>query len=287
MPLTIGSRIAFTYPTDTGIQQLHANFDAKADGFYVAALGKIYAYSTAGAREASRDITLENLPSTETVWGFTSLADGGWGVMTREVLGGASNVIGAVRLFEANGQARRVFNVDAVFQGFLTERFRAPKALVEHNTDLYVRVVRDPIGDGHMRFLQYRADGTAVHENHLLNATEPSRLSDATAEGGNIFVVQQTAQILYGAPFSSFELNTDLQTTLDSRNDSPWAAASHGSTVYVADRGGFIYAYEDVPDAPPPSTGENFGGFGLSIISIFLLNERLGRDFARNDYASS
>ena len=273
MPLTFEERTAFTYPA--GAQTLHANFVANADGFWFASNGKAFAFSSAGVYESARDISFENLPTTQTVWGFTQLASGGWAVMTRQT--GGTNTIGTIHEFTATGRAMRTFFVDAAIQGFIAgERFRAPKGLVEYGGKFYTRVVRSVAGN--MRFLRYDAGtGNVDRVDLVLDQSAPSALTDLAVVASNLYVIRQTENRIYCVPFSSFQVDTAETTDLDSRNTSPWAASGYDGSVYVADRGGHIYRYS-VPARAPTGGG---GGGGFLLLSMIIANEVMGNDLAR------
>ena len=268
MALTYKGRIAFTYPS--GAQTLHANFAATDEHFYFASGGNGLAFTQAGARSSTNDISFENLPTTDTVWGFTTLAAGGFAIMTRNTQS-AANVIGTVHLFNASGRAVRTFRVDAVIQGFLSERFRAPKAVVEWNDNLYIRVVRENLGN--MRWLKYATDGNVQREDLTLNQSAPTSLSDAVVIGNTLLIVQQNERKIYEVNLSNFNVGDD--TDLNSANTSPWAAAAREREMFVADRGGHIYQYE-LPEPPKPmgQGGANFGLFSV-IVTDAIMSRRL------------
>lgn len=275
MPLTFNSRVAYVYPS--GAQALHANFVANDAGFYFASSGKIFAFARTGARSATNDIPLENLPTGDTVWGFDQVDDGGWAVLTRNTTGG-SNIIGKVHIFNAQGRARRVFNVDAVIQGFLQERFSSPKALAYHNGQLYIRVVRSVAGN--MRFLRYALDGNVDRADLTIGGTTPntppSSLSDADGSPADLYVVQRNERRIYAADFPNLDhVRADLQTDLDSRNTQPWACSVVGETVFVADRGGFIYSYGGVREVRRP--------VAFSFVNMLITNAFMAQNMNRDE----
>ena len=275
MPLSAGTRIAFTYPS--GAQTLHANFHADETGFYFASNGMVFAFSPAGVRESSRDVTLTNHPGSQTVWGFTKTTDDQWATLTRDT---GTGYIGTLRLFSLTGAANRVARVPDVVTGVnqVATAFRAPKALVEVGGNYYVRVVRAV--SGNMRFVRFDGNLQVQDDDLVVSGSNPTSLSDAASSGyQNIFIIQQNERRAYAVRSSNFQLVSALQTDLDSRNTAPWAASADGGTLYVADRGGFIYPYTGVPVAGA-SRGPGYG-FGLSIVQMFFTNELLGREFER------
>ena len=279
MALTFGRRIDIARVP--GAQLPHANFHADANGFYICSSGKVYAYSPAGAREDSRDITLENLPTTQTVWGFTRLSDGRWAVCTREQL--AANTVGALRIFEANGSAQHVKNIPAVLQGFLAERFGNPKALAHWDDKLYVRVARPGV-TGRLRFLRFDMVGDVEDADLTFPNVNPTALSDATAIGGFLIAIYQTQRIAYGVTLPDFADAPAIQTNLEARNTNPFGASAFDGTLYVYDRSNpdAIFTYTGIPGVTPstPAGGPSYG-IGLSIIQMFFTNELLGREWRR------
>ena len=278
MPLTFDRRISIAYPS--GLQNLHANVHADANGFYMCSNGIIHAYTPDATRVTSEDITLENLPTTQTVWGFTGLSDGRWAVVTRETFS-QSNRVGTLRTFTSEGNAEHVKEIPAVLQGFLSERFGNPKAVVESGDKMYVRVARPGV-TGRLRFLRFDMDGDYENADLTFPNVNPTALSDAGADRGFIIAIQHVQRIAYGVVASDFADAPDLETTLDTRNTLPYGAAAFGGRLYAFDRGGFIYVYGGIPDpSAPTGAGTQQGGFGLSVISMFLTNERLRDDFGR------
>ena len=274
MAITFERRIAFAYP---GQQSLHANFFADETGFYFAGGGTIGAVTTAGARNASADITLENLPSTQTVWGFTRLSDQRWAVVTREQL--ASNTIGTIRIFDADGSADQVKSIPTVLQGFLAERFGNPKSIVEIGDKLYVRVARPGV-TGRLRFLRFDLNGNVENADITLDQTSPTALSDMASNGeDNLIVIQQVERRAYIADVPGFTIDTSETMDLDSRNTGPFAASATAENLYVADRvaPNFIYEYSGigVPKPPAPTMG---GQGGPGIMQMAVLDAMLARD---------
>ena len=272
--LTFDRRIAFIYPS--GSQTLHANFHADNTGFYFASGGQVRAFNTNGRRNAGGDLTLQNLPVGQTIWGFTAMPDGGWAVLTRET---STGVVGMVRVFERNGTEELNFPVQSTIPTVSGESFRAPKALIYSGGNYFVRVVRS-VG-GNMRFVSFDANGAPTNRDILVSESNPTALSDATASRGHIFIIQQNQRIAY-ATNMDFEINAELQTPLEARNTAPWAASAHEGTLYVADRGGFIYAYTGIPAPPPPSTGGS-GGSGFTIFQAMLTNAIMSRNLNRRE----
>ena len=275
MPLSAGTRIAFTYPS--GAQTLHANFHADETGFYFASNGMVFAFSPSGARESSRDVTLTNHPGSQTVWGFTKTTDDRWATFTRDT---GTGYIGTLRTFSLTGAAIHVARVPDVITGVnqVATAFRAPKALAEVGGNFYLRVVRAV--SGNMRLIKFDGNLQVQDDDLLVSGSSPSALSDLASSGyQNIFIIQQNERRAYAVRASNLQLVPALQTDLDSRNTAPWAASADGGTLYVADRGGFIYPYTGVPVAGA-SRGPGYG-IGLSIIQMFFTNELLGREFER------
>lgn len=275
MPLTFASRIAFTYPA--GEQTLHANFHADDTGFYFASSGTVFAFSTAGVRESSRDVTLSNHP-TGTIWGFTRDSNGQWVTMQRTT---GTGVIGRIGIYDEDGFPVHVTNVPDVVTGVnqVSTAFRAPKAIVEVDGNYYVRVVRSTIGN--MRFLKFDSTGDVQTDDLVVSESDPTSLSDAASNGiQNIFIIQQNEHRAYAVNAENFQIISNLQTDLDSQNTAPWAASAHGDTLYVADRGGYVYRYTGVPDTRV-STAKK--GTGLGLIQALSLNAMLGRNMRRDD----
>lgn len=277
--LTYVGRTQFTYPS--GEQTLHANYTRTLQRQYFASSGKAFAFSHSGAREASADITFENLPTSQTVWGFDSLSNGGWVVMTRQT--GGTNTIGTVHQFNASGRAVRTFFVDELIQGFTTERFRAPKGITEYDGHLYLRVVRSQTGN--MRWLKYTMDGNVQHEDLILDQPFPSSLSDGDALRDSLFIVQQNERRIYAVDLDTFDVDQPLTVDLHTSNTAPWAASAIDGSVFVADRGGYIYEYElpAAPTPPPtpmpmPTTG---GRGGLGIVQLIAANAFMAQNMNR------
>ena len=273
MALNYKGRTAFTYPS--GAQTLHANMAATEEHFYFASGGNALAFNQAGARSSTNDISLENVPTGDTIWGFTTLASGGFAVMTRNT-GQVANVIGTVHVLNATGRAVRTFRLDALIQGVTVgERWRAPKAVVEYNDNLYVRVVRTfsstPSPPNYMRWLEYQTDGNIVQTDRLLNQLSPTSLSDAVVIGNTLLIVQQNEHKVYEVNLSNFHVG-DV-TDLDSNNSAPWAASQFGRDMFIADRGGYIYTYE----LPEPPKGTGGGGVNFSLFSILATNGIMSR----------
>ena len=272
MPLTFDRRIAFTYPS--GIQTLHANFYSDTNGFYFASGGRVYAFDWDGARNASNDVVLTNAP-TVTVWGFTEEADGGWAILTRET---GTGVIGMVRKYTHAGAEVLNFPIPDSIPRVSGETFRAPKSLVQHDGDYFVRVVRSV--SGNMRFLKFDRNGASSNEDLTLAASNPTSLSDMAESNGILFICQQNTRILYATDLddTSHQLISDLQTSLDTRNTSPWGLSGGENNVYVADRGGYVYIYSGVP---VQSQSTRSGGGAPGIMQMMVLNEMLRRDLRR------
>ena len=272
MAITYEQRIAFTYPA--GEQTLHANFAADETGFHFASRGKLFAYTTAGARNASGDIQLENLPTNQTVWGLTRLADQRWAVLTRETLS-QQNRAGTLRTFTSAGSAEHVKEVPAVLQGFLAERFSAPKSLTQVGNNLYVRVVRSV--SGNMRFLRFDLNGDVQEADLTLNQASPTSLSDTGSPGEtNLLIVQQNERKVYVVSVSNFNVDTSETADLQAQNTSPFGVSATQEHLYVADRGGYIYQYSGIEPPKPPASTPGQGAPG--IMQFMVLNEMLGRD---------
>ena len=241
MPLTFGQRTAFTYPS--GLQAIHANMTSDSNGFYFASDGIVHAFDWDGTRDSDRDVTLAGLSTSVTIWGFTKNGSN-WAVLTRET---GTNVIGMVREYTSTGTAVRSFSVPDAMTG-ISETFRAPKGLAASATSYYVRVVRSVAGN--MRINRFSLTGTQ-EESILLAEASPGVLSDMTEINGILFIIQQREFRAYATRLSddTHALISNLQTNFDTRNNSPWAATGRNNTLYVADRGGYLYSYTGVPPA--------------------------------------
>lgn len=273
MPLTFNSRTSFVYPS--GQQSLHANFHADGNGFYFASSGKIFAFNTSGRAIPANDITLQNHPGGQTIWGFTKTTAGQWATLTRDT---GTGYIGTIRLFSETGTAQRTARVPDVITGInvVAQAFRAPKTLVEVDGQFYVRVVRAV--SGNMRFIKFDGNLQVQTDDLVVSESDPTALSDAASGGYQyIFIIQQTERRAYAIVAHNALIESNLQTDLDSRNTGPRAASIYEGDLYVADTGGYIYRYSGVPQRPV-STGS---GGGLSILGIMSLSAMLQRDFRR------
>ena len=275
MPLTFDRRIAFTYPS--GLQTLHANFYSDDAGFYFASGGIVHAFDWDGSRNTSRDVTLTNAPAGETVWGFTERSDGGWVILTREA---GTGTIGKVRTYTHAGAEELNFDLANSITSVAGETFRAPKSIAEHDNHYFIRVVRSV--SGNMRFVKYTADGAPTNEDLTLASANPTSLSDFAESNGILFIIQQNQRIAYATDLddASHQLISDLQTTLDSRNTSPFGASGGQNNLYVADRGGYVYVYSGVPVPRVPSTG---GGGGFGIFSAAITEAIMSRNMNRRN----
>lgn len=246
--LTYDSRTAFTYPT--GISQIHANIASDDNGFYFAQGNTIYAYDWDGTRASSRDVTLSGMQATDQVWGFTKNGSN-WAVMTRE---STTNPIARIREFSSTGSNTLNFTVANTISTVSDETFRAPKGLAHNRGHYYIRVVRTPnqgvtLANNNMRLLKYTDAGAATNENIVLGAAQPDRLSDLAAVNNILYIIQQSSRIIYATDLtdSTHALISTLQETLNTDNTAPWATTIHDESIYVADRGGYLYEYTGVP----------------------------------------
>ena len=242
MPLTYSQRTAFTYPS--GLQNIHANLTSDSNGFYFASDGVVHAFDWDGTRDSDRDVTLAGLSTAETIWGFTKNGSN-WAVLTRET---GTNVIGMVREYTSTGTASRSFPVPDSMTGISGETFRAPKGLAVSATSYYVRVVRSVAGN--MRIIRFSLTGTQ-EESILLAEASPGVLSDMVEINEILFIIQQREFRAYATRLSdsTHALISNLQTNLNTNNNSPWACTGRNNTLYVADRGGYLYSYTGVPAA--------------------------------------
>ena len=280
MPLTYEARLAFTYPA--GAQTLHANFHADETGFYFASSGKVFTFDTDAQRTAANDFTLENLPTTQTVWGFTGLSDGRWAVLTREAL--QSGDVGVIRTFTSAGRAEHTRRVPPVLQGFISERWRSPKALVQVGDNLYCRVVRISVSQTNQRWLRFDSTGQIQNADLVVDTASPTALSDGASNGQDtLLITQQNERKVYFVSVPGFRVNTADTSDLDSQNTAPWATSATEDTLYVADRGGYIYAYSGIAPAKPPAGGTGGGGLNFNIFTAIQVNGLMSRRLNRRD----
>ena len=276
-PARADSRIAFTYPA--GSQTLHANFTTDDNGFYFATNGTVAAFNTDGTRDASRDITLQNAPTTgpnATIWGFTKRGDN-WVILTRE---SGSGTIGKVREYAADGSELQNFDIANSVTTVQGETFRAPKGLAVDGSNYYIRVVRSV--SGNMRLVKYGIAGNASNEDIVLASSNPTSLSDMVAINGILFIIQQNQRIAYATRLSdnTHAVLSDLEVTLDTRGTTPFAATARSGSLYIADRGGYIYAYDEVAGEPEVTGG---GGFNFGILNAIQLSAAMRRNMNRRN----
>ena len=281
--------ISFTYPA--GAQALHANFHGDDTGFYFASGDTIYAYNTDGTRAAARDITtLENHPSTETIWGFTKANDL-WYIMTRETSSTDSRQIGLIRVFNEQGRSQRVFSVPNNITGVNTVAtpWRAQKGLAVIGNKIYTRVVQHQNApmNLNMRLIAFELpSGNALSENNMSALQELDRLSDMATNGYRYIIIvnHRNTGPLYEVAYTmdtenNFvtvpELRTDLRYAADPQNRNPFGASAHEGTLWIADRNAQqIHEYSGVPERGAAGTGDATG-YGLSIVNIIVLAARL------------
>ena len=285
MPLTFEGRVPHPWRANT----VNANFGVDAEGFWLASSGLLLAASSAGVRETARDITLEN-QGTGVVWGLTKSAEGQWLTMTRA--GAGSGNIAVIRRFNWHSatdyRADRTFMVPNHITGINTvaNPWRAPKALLtDADGHIYCRVVRHDLGN--MRFVKFDNDGFGQVDDLTLPTSTPSSLADAdSSANGHLYIVSRNDAKIFAFDLSDFSAISHLDTDLASRNTSAYACAVFEDTLYVADRGGFVYAYSGAnPERVSPAQPSGGGGGSsvpLSIMHMLVLNEMLRRDLRNN-----
>ena len=278
MPLTFDRRIPHPWTANA----VNANFGADAEGFWLASGGRLLAASETGVREPARDITLEN-HGTGVVWGLTKSAEGQWLTMTRA--GAGTGNIAVIRRFNRHSatdyRADRTFMVPAHITGINTAAmpWRAPKSLYTDNDgNIYCRVVRANLGN--MRFVKFDNDGFGQTDDLTLPTSTPSSLADAdSSANGHVYVVSRNDAKIFAFNLSNLSAISELDTDLESRNTMAYACAVHGDTLFVADRGGFIYAYTGAN--PPVRVASGGGGAPIGLFSVIVTDAIMSRRMDR------
>ena len=274
--LTFEAFQALTYP---GAQPLHANMHVDESGYWFGDAGKILNVSLTNVRQASNDITLASLSTTERIWGLTKDSNSQWIVLTRETVGGT---IGRLYWFQEDGTFVRFSHVPAIVTGLnaATSLFRAPKAVFEIGGNYYVRVVR---GDGvvNMRFLRFDEAGDVQADDLQIDNDDIDRLSDAASGGENGFwVCRQDTRVLYAININNFKEIPSLRTQLTAQNTSPFALSVSEGTAYVGDTNNRAYLYTgaEIPKAADKSAG----GF-IPLIGIWASGQIRNQAFNRRE----
>lgn len=278
MALNFNSRVSFVYPS--GFQSLHANFHADETGFYFANAGEVTAFNHDGTRNTNADVSLQNAPKSERVWGFTKDTASQWVVLTRQT---GTGTIGRVHFYSQTGSAVRVFDVPDVITGInnVATRFRAPKVIAESEGNYYVRVVRAVVGN--MRFIKFDESGQIQDDDLVVDNADITTLSDAASDGSNVlYILHQGQNRVYAVDTANFREISSQRTDLDSRNTGPFGLSIASDTAYVADTGGFIYNYEGAV-VVKSTEARNEGRVGLPLLQLWAVAQRRQQSFNRRD----